>query len=350
MTAAKPDCTGQVFGYLTVVGRVTCDSNPRRHLWRLRCVCGKIIDRARGQFDAPRYKNPSCGCQKFNVVRSHPLQKPDCTGQRFGHLTVLGKGETSKRGGKTTRLWDLLCDCGNTISRVRADFDKKRGQISCGCARKQGWVDNKRRPRDISGQRFGHLVVIELTGTHNRQRQPTWRCLCDCGRYVNLACKQLTNSNYSPTCGSVNPDCPYYRLWFPPTPNPYPCEAGVILSKYISLSQKLSYKYANHAIEDEIVDRLIRSCWILVCRKRAGEVFSPEKERLYILKCLSFAGIAVYRRRAIEKGGGIYYDSDNSKYVIGTEMTNSTSKNYPVIETLGTMPMPKSKKFSFKRR
>lgn len=33
---------------------------------------------------------------------------------------------------------------------------------------------------DLTGQRFGRLVVIELVGT-NKAHRAIWRCLCDCG-------------------------------------------------------------------------------------------------------------------------------------------------------------------------
>jgi hypothetical protein len=35
-----------------------------------------------------------------------------------------------------------------------------------------------RRARDLSGQRFGCLVALELVSSSGKAR---WRCLCDCG-------------------------------------------------------------------------------------------------------------------------------------------------------------------------
>lgn len=32
---------------------------------------------------------------------------------------------------------------------------------------------------DLSGQRFGRLVVLSREGT--KYDEPTWRCACDCG-------------------------------------------------------------------------------------------------------------------------------------------------------------------------
>lgn len=39
---------------------------------------------------------------------------------------------------------------------------------------------NEKRLIDLTGQRFGHLVVIECAG-RNERRESLWRCLCDCG-------------------------------------------------------------------------------------------------------------------------------------------------------------------------
>lgn len=39
-------------------------------------------------------------------------------------------------------------------------------------------------PKDLTGQRFGRLIVIERSGTHvspNGHTTPLWRCKCDCG-------------------------------------------------------------------------------------------------------------------------------------------------------------------------
>jgi hypothetical protein len=38
----------------------------------------------------------------------------------------------------------------------------------------------KTRLIDLSGKRFGKLVVIERVGTDKNHR-PTWKCVCDCG-------------------------------------------------------------------------------------------------------------------------------------------------------------------------
>lgn len=63
----------------------------------------------------------------------------DITGQRFGKLVVLGKGE-SKGPGRT--MWNCLCDCGNQKA-IRGDALKSGRTTSCGyCLRNEKVVQS----------------------------------------------------------------------------------------------------------------------------------------------------------------------------------------------------------------
>ena len=42
----------------------------------------------------------------------------------------------------------------------------------------------EKRLIDLTGQRFGKLVVLEYDGTSKR-RESLWRCACDCGTCLN---------------------------------------------------------------------------------------------------------------------------------------------------------------------
>ena len=56
--------------------------------------------------------------------------------------------------------------------------------------------------KDITGQRFGRLVVIRRYGTNNDKRA-TWLCQCDCGNTVVVSGKQL-RQGYTKSCGCLN--------------------------------------------------------------------------------------------------------------------------------------------------
>lgn len=87
-------------------------------------------------------------------------------------LTVI-EYKGMKRKGVTQ--WLCKCDCGNEkiISReCLINGDTK----SCGCL-----IHKKSRMfKDITGQRFGTLTVIEVAGK-SENRSTLWRCRCDCG-------------------------------------------------------------------------------------------------------------------------------------------------------------------------
>lgn len=38
--------------------------------------------------------------------------------------------------------------------------------------------------KDIKGQRFGYLTVIQRSPRRNAKQQMYWICRCDCGRYL----------------------------------------------------------------------------------------------------------------------------------------------------------------------
>lgn len=56
---------------------------------------------------------------------------------------------------------------------------------------------------DISGHRFGRLVVIEHAGVHiqpSGQRKTMWKCKCDCGKEVVVKATNLKNNTLSCGC------------------------------------------------------------------------------------------------------------------------------------------------------
>jgi hypothetical protein len=268
--------------------------------------------------------------------------KPDCTGQKFGRLLVLGKGGITRKHGS---LWKLRCDCGKIIELPRGHFDRKgRGQISCGCLRGLGLVDNKRRPKDITGQRFGSLTAIALTGKKDECNQPTWLLQCDCGNRCEMSLKRI-NRGWKLNCGDK---IHLPGSWYPPTPQPYPKEAGELLVKYLHLTQ-LEYQQIDGAVEDEKRDRLLRAAWIITYRRWQGEEISELHEKRIIAKHLRYCSIKVFWQRKLEESGGFLYDVSSKKREIGSTMTKLTSPDYPVLETQGIKILP-IKKLKFNRR
>lgn len=352
MVRAKPDCTGQRFGMLVVLGKGRRSFGNQSYsvqLWVLQCDCGKKVEKPRRDF-ANRI-NPSCGCnrRRLTIERNKARAKPDCTGQRFGRLTVLGKGRQKPDNRNSyIQLWKVRCDCGTEFETQRDSFDSG-STMSCGCARRLGLIDNKRRCIDITGQRFGSLKAIALTGKKDKNHKPTWFLECDCGNTCAFSLSRLRHKQT--TCLWINcgdrTSHPEINLWYPPTPTPYPKEAGELLIKYLHLTE-LDYQQIDSAVEDEKRDRLIRACWIITYRRWQGEYFSELGESRFIKKHLRYASLTVFWQRKLEQNGGLAYDIFNNKKQIGDVMTNVTSQNYPAIETQGNYSIS-GKRMKFKR-
>lgn len=55
---------------------------------------------------------------------------------------------------------------------------------------------------DLTGQRFGRLVVIERAGSRGKSGAAAWKCRCDCGKIVVVIGRNLRTGNTS-SCGCL---------------------------------------------------------------------------------------------------------------------------------------------------
>ena len=63
---------------------------------------------------------------------------------------------------------------------------------------------------DITGKRFGRLVVIEKSN-EKRYGRLSWKCQCDFGNYIVVATQSLNNGN-TKSCGCLNKENASNRL------------------------------------------------------------------------------------------------------------------------------------------
>ena len=113
------------------------------------------------------------------------------TGQIFGHLTVLEKDYSPDRHDRHM-YWKCRCECGNIISVASNNLISNK-EIACGCR------NSKNKIIDMSGQRFGKLVVENYYG-QAQGRGALWVCKCDCGNTVIRSRDSLLKNTYS-SCG-----------------------------------------------------------------------------------------------------------------------------------------------------
>lgn len=112
--------------------------------------------------------------------------------QRFGKLVVTSFSGKNSQG---RYMWNCDCDCGNKVTvsgtSLRIGVTK-----SCGCFKAESAVKN------LLGQRFGSLVVIEEFG-RSVNHKVLWRCRCDCGNEkVTLSACLLNGKTRS--CGCLS--------------------------------------------------------------------------------------------------------------------------------------------------
>lgn len=122
----------------------------------------------------------------------------DLTGQQFGRLTVIQMAETRTNG---LINWECVCSCGNTVTVSRKNLITGATK-SCGCLRRES--TSKRRSSDLTGQRFGRLVVIRKTNVL-KNTHVVWECLCDCGNTTYVTSNNL-NLGRTRSCGCLQRD------------------------------------------------------------------------------------------------------------------------------------------------
>lgn len=120
------------------------------------------------------------------------MQMNDLKGLRFGRLTVLEKAESQKTPNDTVKtMWKCKCDCGNIVYRSQQNLRNGKNP-SCGCVKSK--QVSERRLIDLTGKRFGRLVVIR------RLDKNYWLCKCDCGNQKEILGSNL-RTGHSTSCG-----------------------------------------------------------------------------------------------------------------------------------------------------
>lgn len=126
----------------------------------------------------------------------------DLTGQRFGKLVVIGRGEDKvRKDGRTRPKWRCKCDCGNE-KEVFGDNLVNGNTRSCGC------LANDNKELNFIGKKFGRLTVISRVENYidkNGKPHSAWKCKCECGNDVFIRGTYLKNGSVK-SCGCLNKD------------------------------------------------------------------------------------------------------------------------------------------------
>lgn len=121
-------------------------------------------------------------------------ERQEVIGKKFGRLQVIqmvGQRITARHP-----KFKCVCNCGNYC--IKSEVSLKTGrEPSCGCAAK----DFQRQKYDLTGQRFGKLLVIRPKES-TKKRHITWDCLCDCGNQTTAVGVYL-RSGSKQSCGCL---------------------------------------------------------------------------------------------------------------------------------------------------
>lgn len=123
------DLIGQKFNRLTVVELLPDRDNFRKKIYKCQCECGNYVNVRSSDLKSGNTK--SCGCLNTEKLHERGI---DLIGKKFGYLTVLERGEGSR---KDVLYWKCKCKCG-TIVDVPSRNLREGKTISCGCIKSKG--------------------------------------------------------------------------------------------------------------------------------------------------------------------------------------------------------------------
>lgn len=128
----------------------------------------------------------------------------DMRGLRFGKLQVM---EFYGRDKFYRQMWMCHCDCGrDKIIALRSLLTGRTR--SCGDkSHRKGCSHHGRKCLDLTGKRFGKLIVIRRVGVNSRG-SPAWECLCDCGN-TKIITGGCLSSGDTQSCGCLQ----YLSRW-----------------------------------------------------------------------------------------------------------------------------------------
>lgn len=99
--------------------------------------------------------------------------------------------------------WLCQCDCGNT-SAPRTDALKEGKSMSCGCMGQTGLELGRQQTYNLTGKTFGWLTALYL-------EDGMWVCRCKCGRLYRAGATQLRKGQLK-SCGCRPKDNPFLDL------------------------------------------------------------------------------------------------------------------------------------------
>lgn len=191
----KVDLTGRVFGKLSVIELIGQDKY-RNSIYRCRCECGEETTALTAQLQ--RGAKKSCGCTRKGFTSGEGPK--DLVGTNVGYFTVIAEAGTVERNGSgKIKTFEVECVCGKKLIVPRSKLYNPTA--NCGCM--TSLLKTKALTEDLTGQKFGRLTAIEHTRT--KSGHSAWKCICECGNEVVVQTHGL-KSGKTQSCGCLHAD------------------------------------------------------------------------------------------------------------------------------------------------
>lgn len=224
--AAHGDFTGRQFGKLTVVASAGRKDDQGYRVWICRCECGTTIEASTSALNRNRARD--CGFGQRPVMLMKPCAR---CGKEFRVSTkYFEKRRFCSRacqheGHHPATKTCAHCGTAYTVSASEAGVSR-----FCGSSCRAQWTGQQRAdaaklrplpPHDLTGQRFGRLLVTGLSESRREIGRVFWSCRCDCGQTRELTTSALRQGGHQ-SCGCLRRDSPRthgksgtkeYRAW-----------------------------------------------------------------------------------------------------------------------------------------
>ena len=142
--------------------------------------------------------NAKCDCEHRKRLQESAIKKYEyLIGAEINGWTILNIVPPDENHHNTFAL--CQCECG-TIKEVRISYIISGRSKNCGCGRKK--TMSEKNMKNLVGQRFGKLVVLEMLEERNKHGRIVYRCRCDCGNIIDVLGNSLALGHTS-SCGCL---------------------------------------------------------------------------------------------------------------------------------------------------
>jgi 5-methylcytosine-specific restriction endonuclease McrA len=164
----KPIVIGTKFNRLTIIEELSDKQVGKAYKRRVKCVCDCGTTTEALLEALVSNKKRSCGCLHKETFKREPAIQ---VGDRFNRLLVVSENSIKiSPGGSRKKVWNLLCDCGNSHTATTSSLTT--GTVkSCGCYHSETSIENSKKSRyKIIKPNRGFNVVLGIYKTSAKKR------------------------------------------------------------------------------------------------------------------------------------------------------------------------------------